>query len=171
MTRTFPLILLTLLLTGCQTQTVSTRTQLHMPGRGETANPAPPARTRPPSETGSPDANTDPCATALHDLAGPILLYYQLNQKLPPTLEAIKQSPAFEESMTLVCPLSKQPYTYDPEGIPAGGNKGKIILYDSAPSHNNRRWALSIIEPTDDRALITKVISLPESTFTKRGGR
>ncbi|HYE21133.1 MAG TPA: hypothetical protein VEA69_21985 [Tepidisphaeraceae bacterium] len=132
-------------------------------------DPAPPRTTpTPPKQS---EANTDPCATALHDLAAPLLMYYQANGKLPPDLAAVRQNPAFDESMSLACPVSRRPYVYNAAGIPAGGNKGRAVLYDALPTHGGMRWALTIVEPEGQRAIVTKVVALPDALFTSPGAK
>ncbi len=117
------------------------------------------------------NANTDPCATRLHDLCEPLLLYYALHNQLPPSIDALRQLPGADPSLVWSCPASNLPYVYDAEGIPAGANKGKAILFDAAPSHENMRWAITIIEPLDIGPLVTKVIVMPESAFNPRPRR
>jgi hypothetical protein len=111
--------------------------------------------------------NTDECATRLHDLCGPLLLYYKLNHQLPATLDQLRRTPGFDPGQELACPVSKRPYTYNPIGIMTQDRQPRINLYDPAPSHAGFRWAVSIIEPKEeDGPLITKVVALPESAFT-----
>src|SRR5688572_19141716 len=140
----------------------------------------PPARQRPtythitPKQSSSQEktsdqiTNTDPCASRLHDLCAPLLLYYATRQELPEQLEDLRRIPGYE-SAQFTCPVSNQPYIYNPVGVQTVGQPARIVLYDPAPSHSGFRWAIAIIEPprpTDP--LITKVIGLPESHFSLR---
>ena len=154
---------------ACKT---TTTTITSGPRFARTGNEAPVVTTPDPTPRNTPtppkqsEANTDPCAMALHDLAAPLLLYYQANGKLPPDLAAVRLNPAFDESMSLACPVSRRPYVYNPVGIPAGGNKGRAVLYDSLPTHGGMRWALTIVVHEDQRAIVTKVVALPDALFT-----
>jgi hypothetical protein len=126
------------------------------------------ARTKEPV---APITNTDPCASRLHDICEPLLLYYIKHDQLPGRLEELREIPGFEK-LELICPVSKKPYLYNPIGITTSESRARIICYDAAPSHSGMRWAISIIEPQQENgALVTKVIALPESHFTFMGGR
>ena len=111
-------------------------------------------------------SNTDPCATRLHDICGAILFYYATRQKLPARLEELTQLPGFEDIREFRCPVSGEPYLYNPIGIVTPEQPTRVILYDPAPSHAKMRWAVSIVEPPDAGPLVTKVIALPESAFS-----
>ena len=114
-------------------------------------------------------SNTDPCAMRLHDICGALLLYYQQNHTLPKRLDDLANSPLLEGQDALVCPVSKQPYLYNPVGITTAETRARIICYDPTPAHAGYRWAISIIEPEENGPLVTKVIGLPESHFTFMG--
>ncbi|MEP0842766.1 MAG: hypothetical protein HRF43_08645 [Phycisphaerae bacterium] len=132
-----------------------------------------PPSSRPPaprSTEGAPITNTDPCATRLHDICGPLLLYYARRHQLPARLEELSGVPGFEEIKDFTCPVSGRPYVYDPAGTISSAPPSRVILYDPAPSHSGLRWAVSIIEPEGDGPLVTKVIALQESYFTRRAG-
>ena len=116
-------------------------------------------------------SNTDPCAMRLHDICGAVLLYYQQNHTLPKRLEDLANSPLLEGPDALVCPVSRQPYLYNPVGITTTESRARIICYDPTPAHSGCRWAISIIEPEENGPLVTKVIGLPESHFTFMGDR
>ena len=111
--------------------------------------------------------NLDACASRLHDICEPLLLFYVSYHRLPASLDELRALSGFE-NMIYICPVSGLPYIYDPIGIPAPpGNAGaKIILYDATPAHRGLRWAVTIIEPADrSGVLITKVIAVEEKFF------
>ena len=122
-------------------------------------------------QTGAPAiSNTDPCAMRLHDICGALLLYYQQNHTLPKSLDELANSPLLEGSQALVCPVSKQPYLYNPVGITNAESRARLICYDPTPAHAGCRWAITITEPAQENGpLVTKVIGLPESHFTFMG--
>ena len=114
----------------------------------------------------APISNTDPCAMRLHDLCGPLLMYYRLHHALPQRLEELKEVPSFGTDVELTCPVSKQPYVYNAFGLANADRTERVVIYDATPAHSGFRWAISIIEPQDaNAALVTKVIALPESQF------
>lgn len=135
---------------------------------GQTAtSPGGPVLARPPERSGGkqiPISNTDPCATRLHDLCAPLLLYYNANHSLPPRLEDLRDVAGFQDQVVLTCPVSNRPYVYNPIGVVNPNQAERVIVYDAEP-HQGIRWAISIIEPQGDGALITKVIGLQESQF------
>ena len=130
------------------------------------AHPSSPARPKSAAKE-APISNADPCATRLHDLCGPLLLYYATNHKLPPTLEALR-STGMDMPEELTCPVSHQPYVYNPGGLLAPNAMGKLIIYDATPAHSGMRWAVAIIEPQRQiDPLVAKVVAVPNTSFPK----
>lgn len=127
-----------------------------------------------PQQAQSPDArtpagpsiNTDPCATRMHDLCGPLLLYYLTNRRLPERLEELSTMLGADGTAPIACPVSNRPYVYNPDGLLMPETRSRVVIYDPAPSHYGIRWGVSIVEPQEPTgALVAKVIALPESTF------
>jgi len=131
------------------------------------------AATSPASATGGKPftgdiTTTDPCANRLHDLAGSLLLYYAVKRKLPERAEELEQIGGPAGAGSLVCPVSNQPYVYNPKGVLSPDTKSRLILYDAAPSHAGRRWAISIVEPkAASDALVAKVVLVPDAAFPR----
>jgi hypothetical protein len=115
-----------------------------------------------------PSSASDPCALRLHDLVGGLLLYYAQHNELPPNLKTL-ELPSGELTNDLVCPVSHQPYIYDPRGLPAPDEKSRLIIYDAVPAHGSFRWAVAITEPKPGQPLIAEVVAAPESIFTVTG--
>ena len=114
------------------------------------------------AEAVAPISNTDACATRLHDLCEPLLLYYATRHEIPARLEDLRQMPGFTE-LDLRCPVSRLPYVYNPVGIQTGDDQPRLVIYDAAPSHSGMRWAIAIVEPKDPaNALVAKVVAVPE---------
>jgi hypothetical protein len=114
-------------------------------------------------------SSTDPCALRLHDLSGDLLLYYFKNHKLPPDLSALAAAGGDAASAdALACPISAQPYVYNAPGLPAPDGKSRMVIYDPAPTHAGRRWAVTIIEPGGDQPLVTDVVAVPEKFFASK---
>ena len=123
------------------------------------------------AEAVAPISNTDACATRLHDLCEPLLLYYATRHEIPARLEELRQMPGFTE-LDLRCPVSRLPYVYNPVGIQTGDDQPRLVIYDAAPSHSGMRWAIAIVEPKDPaNALVAKVVAVPEGRFTLGRGR
>jgi hypothetical protein len=155
-----------LLLIGCQPQQRATRTAPSpSSSSGQTIEPPqtqPDAR----ADAVAPISNTDACASRLHDLCEPLLLYYATRHEIPPRLEDLRQMPGFSE-LDLRCPVSRLPYIYNPVGIQTGDDQPRLVIYDAAPSHSGMRWAIAIVEPKDPaNALVAKVVAVPERRFT-----
>jgi hypothetical protein len=167
--RRVALLALALLLAGCKSQTAAPPDA----ARGGGGNvPQATARPNTPDHTGAPLSNTDPCATRLHDICEPLLLYYSVHHQLPARLDELRQLPGFEGDMlNFTCPVSHLPYVYNPIGILTMDDQPRIILYDPQPSHAGARWAVAIIEPQGNAPLVTKVVGLPESRFTLKPPR
>ena len=135
------------LATGCQSTTRSTQPKVQ---------PADPSAI----------TATDPCATRLHDICGAILFYYATRHHLPARLDELTELPGFEDIREFRCPVSGQPYLYNPVGIVSPDQPTRVILYDPAPSHAGMRWAVSFVEPQGAAPPFTKVIAMPESAFS-----
>ena len=106
----------------------------------------------------------DPCADRLHDICGPLLLYYSLNKRLPATLDDLGEVSGQVEMPPLVCPVSGKPYIYRPEGLRVLDLSGRLVLYDAAPAHANMRWGIVIPQRHGGGALTTRVLSIPEDS-------
>jgi hypothetical protein len=116
-----------------------------------------------------PITSTDPCAMRLHELTGALLLYYSMNFTLPADLAELGDlADNIAQVQELVCPVSRRPYIYNPNGIFMAERKEYVIVYDAAPSHAGMRWAITIEEPVGGKSLVARVVTLPESFFLFR---
>jgi len=109
-------------------------------------------------------ANSDACSELLHDLCERLLLYWAAHRDLPATLAElgnIRGRPA----ANLACPISKKPYVYNFDGLEVPSWPGRLIVYDSAPSHGGRRWAILAEPPQIGKPLMLRVVRPPESVF------
>lgn len=129
------------------------------------SSPSPQPRARAAGKGGvaleSPDLNTDPCATRMHDICGPLLLYFASNKRLPASLDELKGTPGFGDLGNFVCPVSKKPYVYVPQTVIVPGVQGDVILYDPLPVHDGFRWAITALPPQGGGPLVLKVVALP----------
>lgn len=107
----------------------------------------------------------DPCAERLHDLCGPLLMYYAINRRLPEDLAALQSVAEPGQVVALECPESGEPYVYEPEGFPRPNGPGRIIIYDATPAHSGTRWTVAIDKGDPAEPLIARVVSLPEAAF------
>ena len=146
----------TLLGCGSSKSSVGTTTNRKAP------TPAPQRQTSPQEARGA-----DLCAARLHDICGLFLLYDLKNHRLPEKLDDLRDVPGFNEVGEFVCPFTNKPYTYDPNGRPSPSGAGRVIVYDSVASHSGMRLCITIVEPQQGQALVAKVISIPESFFSK----
>jgi len=106
----------------------------------------------------------DPCPEPLQDLAGALLNFMSQYNRLPPTLEDL---PPLKPStpLALTCPLSKQKYIYNPDGIKFPQGRWAVV-YDAAPSHSNYRWAIVFAEAKQaGHAPVPTVIAISEAEF------
>ena len=156
---------ITLALIGCHPQQGATRPSSSVRETPNVIEP-PPSQSNSRAEAVAPISNTDACATRLHDLCEPLLLYYATRHEIPARLEDLRQMPGFSE-LDLRCPVSRLPYVYNPVGIQTGDDQPRLVIYDAAPSHSGMRWAIAIVEPKDPaNALVAKVVAVPEGRFT-----
>ncbi|HTL29609.1 MAG TPA: hypothetical protein VL282_10315 [Tepidisphaeraceae bacterium] len=134
-------------------------------GANQKKSTSPPAPSHP-SSTAQPSAqitNTDPCAMRLHDICGPLLLFYGTHRRIPSNLQELKDE--FSDLPELVCPVSKLPYVYDPEGKVGTDPRTRIILYDAKPVHSGIRWGIGLVEAEPGAAPVAKVVAVPNQTI------
>jgi hypothetical protein len=142
------------------------RSQLPMP----TSRPA--GAGTPHSSSPSPRLTiNDPCPARLHDICGPLLLFYATNNRLPESLDELQKMPGFESVGPYVCPISKKPYVYNPKGVRGLNLSQFALIYDPEPTHSGYRWAIAVEEPQANAPLQAKVVAWPESRFPKAPGQ
>jgi hypothetical protein len=107
----------------------------------------------------------DPCAARLHDIGGAILLYYALHRTMPARLEDVADLADLDAPLQFTCPVSGEPYLYNPKGLAVRGSDKRIIVYDPTPAHGGKRNCLLMPPITPGKALSTDVQSFPESLF------
>jgi len=110
---------------------------------------------------------SDPCASRLHDLCGPLLYYLSRNYRLPETLDELRQMPGLEGVGEFVCPDTKQPYIYNPAGVVGPNVSQRAVVYDAEPTHRGHRWTIIIKEATPNAPFTAEVVAWPESRFPK----
>ena len=111
--------------------------------------------------------SADASAARLHDIEGPLLMYYALHHRLPDRLEEIRPLADADTDLQLVAP-SGQPYLYAPNGLGAPGTSKRIIVADPAPSPRTgaRQCILMPPPPTTLGApLSMEVLPVPEAAF------
>ncbi|HVT88397.1 MAG TPA: hypothetical protein VHD56_06060 [Tepidisphaeraceae bacterium] len=112
------------------------------------------------AQNSSANPSVSACAAQLHELCGPLMLYFNMHAQLPEKLADLRQLPGFENLDTFSCPVSKQLYVYTPQGVKAPEEGWFIIVADSAPVHAGVRFAIAIREPQPGSPLVTNVIVL-----------
>jgi len=113
-------------------------------------------------------ANTDPCATQLHDIAGAILFYYALNKRMPLQLSDLETVADMDTPLRFSCPVSGLPYLYYPEGLISPDGMGAIIVCDATPAHDGKRWCI-IEGVAKGKTLSLQVEELTEDVFNPFG--
>ena len=113
---------------------------------------------------------SDPCPTRLHDVCGPLLMYLNQNYRLPERIEELRAMPGAEAGGDFTCPMTSQPYVYNPAGVVGANVSQRAVLYDAAPSHSGYRWAVVVREATPNAPFIAEVVAWPESRFPKTHG-
>ncbi|MGA2266444.1 MAG: hypothetical protein ABSH10_08460 [Phycisphaerae bacterium] len=126
---------------------------------GGCQQPAAPAATMPAKSD-----DLDQCAERLHDIGGPLLLYYVTHRELPKSLDDLGK--VGDNSIPpLVCPISGKPYVYDPVGLPVAGRPGRLIMYDAVPCRPGKRWGILVETPPPGQPLVIRVVCLPEAAI------
>jgi hypothetical protein len=126
-------------------------------GCGRAAGPA--AATAPPDRAAG--GVLDVCADQLHELSGLLLLHYGMHGEMPAQLELVTDDPGLLE-----CPVSGEAYVYAPEGA-AMGETGVLVVYDSVPAHQGRRWGVTIQAGRPFEPMSARVIEVPEEMLAR----
>ena len=109
------------------------------------------------------NSNTDPCAVRLHEMCGPLLLYFAQNHMLPEDPSILADD--------FTCPVSHQRYVYNRDGFPAPRDSSlRVIIYDAKPFHEGARWGIAVMQPRGDAPLVAKVIAIPETDLLRTPG-
>ena len=122
------------------------------------------AKNAPPATRPSAVSISDPCAERLHEIAGLLLHYYAINGDLPVKLEdALKLSPE-SAAQSRACPVSREPYGYDPNGpVVESGGKGRIVVYDAKAVHDGNRWGIAVSVPRAGAPMTARILIVPAS--------
>jgi hypothetical protein len=106
----------------------------------------------------------DSCAEQLHELSGLLLEYYAVYHRLPEKLDDLLPLAEKGHVPATVCPVSHEPYVYDPNGpmLPGAGN---VVVYDAKPVHGGMRWGIAVAPPHDNQPLECKIIKVPEAAL------
>lgn len=98
----------------------------------------------------------DSCAERLHDLAGQLLMFYVQHHQLPKDLSELGP-----DAPKPVCPVSKEPYVYNPQGLAVPNLSALAIVWDAQPCHSGVRWGILMEPPSPGHPLKVDVIRLP----------
>ena len=112
--------------------------------------------------TAEPLPAVDACDERLHVICGLLLRSYAENKRLPAALDELSAVAGPDEAPPLVCPVSQEPYAYDPAGLEVPGLPGRLVLYDSRPVHNGQRWGAFMLAPAPGRPVVFQVLPLSE---------
>ena len=154
---------------GCAPKQSAARGKPLASSRQTSNHPAPgrpaPARegAAPPVE--APTLSGDTCDIRLHELAGPLLEYYVLHQRMPERLEELAPLAETGTDFQITCPVSGQPYVYVPAGLTRQGSARVLLVYDRVPAHKGVRWGLLVSPAEGDQPLSTWVQPLDEKRF------
>ena len=136
--------------------------------RAAPGTPSTPSTPSAPAQPGGPDplASIEPCAARLQDVAGVMLLYYALNQRLPDGLEELRGVADIDQALEFTCPASGRPYVYDPAGLRYPGKDERLIIYDADPAHDGRtRWGVLAAPPKGKRPAAMWAVPLTDEVF------
>jgi hypothetical protein len=115
---------------------------------------------------GSGPIDTDACAARLQNIIGQLYAYYLANHRYPDRLDELAKYADFDQVPDYKCPVSHQPYSYAPNGLESVNASGRLIVYDSAPVHQNARWGIVVRPPPRGQQTMTmEVVEIPEGLF------
>jgi hypothetical protein len=103
---------------------------------------------------------TDPCAEQLHEICGPLLLYYVTTKKLPDSLHDLA---AFaDEPLQFNCPVSHEQYIYRPIKLTGTTDHPELVMYDTSAAHDGKRYGIVGAPPLGNRPVALWVVQFDE---------
>ena len=120
-----------------------------------------------PVESARASTAIEPCADQLHELCRPLLMHFAIRRRMPDGLDDLRKIAGPDPSIVYECPVSRQTYTYNAQGLQSPTVPGRIVLFDSTPAHDGKRWAVLLEDTRPGQPLIPRVVSIPESEFPK----
>jgi hypothetical protein len=150
------MVLVPLLVTGCQTVSVSSTPVERTAGVSLPAN-------RPATDEES--VASDPCAIRLDHVIEAMYQFYLLNKRLPDTLEQLKPFGDELNPIQLVCTATGQPYQYSFNALMSPGRSKRILVWDPTPAHQGRRYCILISYTQPNNGLALEVDAVPEADF------
>jgi hypothetical protein len=106
----------------------------------------------------------DPCSSRLHDIEGQLIEYYYTYRRMPDRLEELKEFASFEQVPNYTCPISGQPYAYNPAGLQAQGQTYRMYVYDPV-AHDGRRNVIVMRLPVAGQPLVSDAPTISEAQF------
>lgn len=108
------------------------------------------------------DANLNPTAIALHELAGRLLVYLaEHDGAAPPTLAALSSSFPREQTNGLVDPASNLPWVYFDQGPEIPPYLGRMTARQAQVSEPGYCWVLTLEKGRTARHFVTHVYRVP----------
>ena len=86
---------------------------------------------------------------------------------MPAGLDDLRRMAGPDPGIVFECPVSKQTYGYQADGLSSAATQGRIVMWDPAPVHDGKRWAVVLEETKPGQPLIPRVISIPEAEFPR----
>lgn len=157
------LVLGSLLIGGCQTQsdkqnpTSTTLLPQQLPTRTQPQASATPGKV--------PAFDVDDCAARMQTLEGQLMMYYFKYQKLPMALDELRSVADPGEEVPVSCPVSHQPYIYNPAGLVFGTDVRRLVAYDASPAHSGTRWGILFGQAKGREPVNMQVIQIPEASM------
>jgi len=109
----------------------------------------------------------NPVGARIHDLCGPLTLFYFQNHHGPDRVEELSRFADPGEDMPLTCPISGKPYVCVSQGLMAKGHGFRIFMYDPEP-HNGVRWCGVLPDKSgSSQSVVMYALDLPEKEFQK----
>ena len=111
---------------------------------------------------------SDECSTRMQDIEGVLAVYCANNQnRLPDSLDQLKEVPGLGPSVNLTCPATGKPYEYSQAGLFLANESRRIIVWEPSPSHQGSRLCLLVPRLERGSAVTMEVKLIPEVLFKK----
>ena len=116
----------------------------------------------PPSAADSLAEANDPTAVHLHELAGRLLEFKALNQRLPDKLDDLGDIPGTTPRPAGLDPATGKAFVYLPQGPKFKSLPGRLIVYQSTSTGRAGSWCLLINDQNSDGRIVTYVQRVPD---------
>lgn len=120
-----------------------------------------------PAATVATDANLNPVAMRLHDLAGALLRYFAAHRELPGALADLQTGGFVSDGQGLMDPASGEPFAYRPQGGQVAGFPGELVVRQPITDPRGVVWGVLLSDAKGDGRWVARVVCVPVASIPR----